>query len=178
MIATPFYTGIVHDTGVFKHSNTSKRTLEFAGTLIEYKIPFSQIIDQGFYQKTYKQNQILGRCLLESIMIMDGFCLFSCVTKSMLDFYQAEASDLDGVIDQLRITKGVEVAILVHELSQNEYKVSMRTNNWIDVSKIAVFFGGGGHVKAAGCTMHGSMHDVINNITQQIAAQMKEHEFI
>ena len=74
--------------------------------------------------------------------------------------------------DQLRITQGVEVAILLHEIGDQEYKVSLRSNNYIDVSKIASFFGGGGHVKAAGFTMRGSAHDVVNNITGHIESQM------
>ena len=53
-----------------------------------------------------------------------------------------------------------------------EYKVSMRSNGLVDVSKVAVFFSGGGHVRAAGCTMRGTVHDVINNLSTQIALQM------
>ena len=81
-------------------------------------------------------------------------------------------SDLDGVIDQLRVTKGVEVAIFIREDAYSEYKVSMRSNGIVDVSKIAVFFGGGGHVKAAGCSMKGTLHDVINNLTIGIEHQL------
>ena len=70
--AIAFYTGIIHDTGVFKHSNTSKKTMEIAGYLVEKGIPFGKIIDESFYMKTYRQLQIMGRCLLESIRVMDG----------------------------------------------------------------------------------------------------------
>jgi phosphoesterase RecJ-like protein len=90
----------------------------------------------------------------------------------MMDFYGASTSDLDGIIDQLRVTKGTEVAIFVYETDFQEYKVSMRSNGVVNVSKIAVSFGGGGHIKAAGCTMRGSMHDVINNLTPHIEAQL------
>jgi phosphoesterase RecJ-like protein len=52
----------------------------------------------------------------------------------------------------------------------------MRSSNYVDVAKIASYFGGGGHVRAAGCTMSGSPYDVVNNLTQHIEAQIKEHE--
>ena len=54
--------------------------------------------------------------------------------------------------------------------------MSMRSNNYVNVSKVAAYFGGGGHIRASGCTMNGSVHDVINNLSGQIEAQMKEHK--
>lgn len=175
-VAEALYTGIIHDTGVFGHTNTTKKTMETAGALIEKGIPFSKIIDESFYQKTYIQNQILGRCLLESIMILDGKCIISAINEKMLNFYGASPEDLDGIVDQLRITKGVEVAIFIYEMHTKEYKVSMRSNGDVDVSRVAIFFGGGGHVKAAGCTMQGVIYDVINNLTGHIEAQLKAKE--
>lgn len=172
--ARAFYTGIIHDTGVFKHSNTSLCTMKTAGLLMEKGIAFGNIIDESFYLKTYRQLQIMGRCLLESIRIMDGKCIFSVVSQKVLDFYEAKSSDLDGVIDELRTTENVEVAILLTEKDLMEYKVSMRSNQIVDVSRIATFFGGGGHVRAAGCTVKGSAFDVINNITEHIEKQLNE----
>lgn len=175
-IAKTLYMGIIHDTGVFKHSNTTQKTMEIAGKLITLGVPFTDMIDETFYRKNYYQNQILGRCLLESILILDGKCIVSCITRKMLDFYESVSSDLDGVIDQLRITQGVEVAILIYELNNREYKISMRSNGIVDVRKIAVYFGGGGHAMAAGYTMHGTFHDVINNLTPHIEYQIKNLE--
>ena len=166
------YMGIIHDTGVFKHSNTSGRTMRIAGKLIEKGIHFSEIIDRTFYEKTYRQNQILGRMLTESVLFMDGLCIFAAVRKKNMDFYQAKAKDLEGIIDQLRVTKGVECAIFLCETAPQVYKVSMRSNQVVDVSKVAAFFGGGGHIRAAGCTMTGSVHDVINNLSKHIEQQL------
>lgn len=173
-IAEALYVGIIHDTGVFKHSNTSERTMVAAGKLISKGIDFSTLIDESFYAKTYLQNQVLGRCLMESILVLDGKVVFASISRKILDFYGAAPSDLDGIIDQLRVTKGTEVAIFVYEMKPQEFKVSMRSNGEVNVSKIAVYFGGGGHVKAAGCTMTGSVHDVINNITPHVEAQLRE----
>lgn len=169
------YLGMVHDTGVFKHSNTSRKTMDTAGRMLEKGVSASQVIDDSFYRKTYMQNQILGRCLLESILLLDGKIIFSYVTQKMMQLYEAVPADLDGIIDQLRVTAGVEVAILVREEGVLNHKISMRSNGKVDVSKICCLFGGGGHKMASGCTMNGSIHDVINNLSGQIEHQLKEY---
>ncbi|MBR2408037.1 MAG: bifunctional oligoribonuclease/PAP phosphatase NrnA [Lachnospiraceae bacterium] len=169
------YLGIVHDTGVFKHSNTSRKTMDTAGMLLEKGVSASKVIDDSFYRKTYMQNQILGRCLLESILLLDGKIIFSFVSQKMMQLYGALPSDLDGIIDQLRVTEGVEVAILVREEGVQNHKISMRSNGKVDVSKICCMFGGGGHKMASGCMMNGSVHDVINNLSGQIEHQLKEY---
>lgn len=173
-IAVALYTGIIHDCGVFQYSNTSPETLQIAAKLIGYGFNFSRIIEESFYQKTYLQNQILGRALMESIRFMDGRCIVSCVDKRMMDFYNVVPSDLDGIVNQLRNIKGVDCAIFMYETGSMEYKVSMRSNEYVNVSRVASYFGGGGHMRAAGCTMKGTMHDVINNLSLHIEAQLKE----
>lgn len=171
-VAECIYTGIIHDTGVFKYDCTSAKTMEIAGKMMEKGINYSSIIDDSFYRKTYIQNQILGRALLESITFHGGRCIFSAISKKDMDFYGVGSGDMDGIIDQLRITEGVECAIFMYETACREYKVSLRSTTDLDVSKIAVYFGGGGHKKAAGCTMTGNIHDVINNLSDQISRQL------
>lgn len=171
-IATAIYTGIVHDTGVFQYSSTTPKTMRIAATLMETGFNFSKIIDESFYQKTYLQNQVMGRVLAESIMLLDGRCIVGCMKKRDMDFYGVEGKDLDGVVSQLRLTQGVEVAMFLYEVESQVFKVSLRSNGKVDVSAIAVYFGGGGHMRAAGCDMAGSVYDVINNISEQIEKQL------
>lgn len=173
-IATSLYVGIIHDTGVFKHPNTTSRTMTIAGKLIEKDLDFSKLINDTFYAKTYTQNQILGRCLMESILVLHGKVIVSSISRKMMDFYNVLTSDLDGIVEKLRVTEGVEVAIFLYETSPSEYKVSMRSTGKVNVSKIAVYFGGGGHIQAAGCTLYGRLNDAINNLTLHIEAQLKE----
>ncbi|MBQ8184762.1 MAG: bifunctional oligoribonuclease/PAP phosphatase NrnA [Lachnospiraceae bacterium] len=175
-IAECIYLGIVHDTGVFQYSCTSSRTMEIAGKLMDKGIEFTKIIDDTFYKKTYVQNQILGRALLESILLLGGKCIVSRVMQKDLKFYGVTPKDLDGIVSQLRVTAGVEVAIFLYEVENHEYKVSMRSNGPVNVSEIASYFGGGGHVKAAGCTMKGNFHDVVNNLTLHIERQLQEND--
>lgn len=173
-IAKALYIGIIHDTGVFQYSNTAPATLIAASELIKFGFDFPKIIEETFYEKTFVQNQILGRALLESILFMDGKCIVAVISKKMMDFYGVTGKDMDGIINQMRNTKGVECAIFLYELNNLEYKVSMRSGGQINVSSIAQFFGGGGHVRAAGCTVKGTAHDVINNISAQIELQYAE----
>lgn len=171
-IALAIYIGMIHDTGVFQYSNTTPRTLVDASELITYGFDFPRIIEETFYQKTYLQNQIMGRALLESIRFMDGRCIVACVDKKTMDFYGALPADLDGIVNQLRNIKGVDCAIFMYEIGVLEYKVSMRSNEKVNVSQVASYFGGGGHVRAAGCTMNGTFHDCINNLSLHIEKQI------
>ena len=104
-IAKALYIGMIHDTGIFQYSNTSPNTLRTAAELIEYKFDFSGLIDETFYEKTYTQNQLLGRALLESIMFMDGKCIVSAIDKKsppsisflVSSFHHTPSSELQSV---------------------------------------------------------------------------------
>ena len=174
--AEALYMGIVHDTGVFQYSNTSPKTMQIAGSLIAKGIDFSRIVDETFYKKTYIQNQILGRALVESILLLDGRVIVGRIREKDMDFYGAIPADLDGIVSQLRVTDGVEVAIFLYETGNHQYKVSLRSNGPVDVSAVCAYFGGGGHVKAAGCTMHGTFYDVVNNLTLHIEKQLNQNQ--
>ena len=146
--------------------------MKTAAELIAYGFDFPKLIDETFYEKTYVQNQIMGRALLESIMFMDGRCVVSMVDQKTMWFYQADSHDLEGIVSQLRNIKGVECAIFMYQVGTQEYKVSLRSNGKVNVAEIATFFGGGGHVRAAGATMQGTFHDIVNNLSAQIARQI------
>lgn len=170
--AEALYMGIAHDTGVFQYSCTSPETMEAAADLMRKGIDSHDIIDKTYYEKTYIQNQILGKALLESMLILDKRCIVSSVSKKEMDFFEAVPADLEGIVSQLRNTKGMEVAVFLYELDNQTYKVSLRSKGAVDVSKIAKYFGGGGHVRAAGVTMKGTKHDVINNVSRKILSQL------
>ena len=171
--AEALYTGIVHDSGVFQYKNMSKKSFEIVGELSEYDFDGPKIIQETFYQKSYMQNQILGRALLESVLFMDGKCIFSVIDRKMMDFYGALPKHFEGIVNQLQNTKGVEVAIFMYELGTQHYKVSMRSNGAVNVSNVATAFGGGGHDRAAGVDMNGTVHDIINALSEKIDAQLK-----
>lgn len=171
--AEALYTGIVHDSGVFKYSSTTGHTMNIAGKLLDKGLNSQRIIDEGFYEKTYIQNQILGRALLESMIVLDGSCIVSYLTLKDMHFYGVTSKEMSGIVEQLRLTSGVECAIFMYEISPMEFKVSLRSKNFLNVNEVAAYFGGGGHKRAAGCTLKGTAHDTINNILLRIDGQLK-----
>ena len=172
-IALALYLGMIHDTGVFQYSNTSPKTLRTAAKLIEFNFDFSTIIEESFYQKTYMQNLLLGKAVNESVLILDGHAIYSVVSKELMEEYNAKSSDLEGIVSQLRNTKGVDCAIFMYEVEEGEYKVSLRSNDNVNVSEIAKSFGGGGHVKAAGVTMNGTDKEIVSKLSDSIREQLK-----
>ncbi len=174
-IAEAIYTGMIHDTGVFQYSNTTPRTMEIGGKLIGYGFNHAKLIEETFYQKTYLQTQVLGRALMESIRFLDGNCIVSCIDKKQMEFYGATTQDFDGIVNQLRNIKGVHCAIFMYEKDTLEFKISMRSDETVNVSEVASHFGGGGHVQAAGCTMNGTFHDCVNNLSYYIEEQLKKN---
>lgn len=171
-IAAALYMGIVHDTGVFRYSCTSPKTLQAASKLIGYGFDFSRLIEKTFYEKSYVQNQVMGRALLESMLIMDGKCIVSHIGRKTMEFYRVTGADMEGIVSQLKLTKGTDCAVFMYEIRSLEYKVSLRSNGKVNVAKVAELFGGGGHVRAAGCMMNGTFHDVINNLSVHIEEQL------
>jgi len=169
--AEALYLGMIHDTGVFQYSNTSPATLVAASELIKFGFDFPKIIEETFYEKTFAQNQIMARALLASELCLDDKCIVSVISKELMELYGVTGKDLDGIINQMRNTKGVECAIFLYELDEFEYKVSMRSGGEVNVSAIAQFFGGGGHVRAAGCTMKGNAQDIISSLCEQVKLQ-------
>jgi len=80
---------------------------------------------------------------------------------------------LDGIVNQLRNIKGVSCAIFMYQTDTLEYKVSLRTDESLDAAAVVANFGGGGHARAAGCTMPGTFHDCVNNLSMHIERLMK-----
>lgn len=175
-IAKALYLGLVHDTGVFNYSNTSPKTLRIAADLISFGFDFPKLIDETFYEKTYEQNQILGQALVGSRRILENRCIVSVVEASQMEECKVTPADLDGIISQLRITKGVECAVLLYQTGEQKYKVSLRSNHEVNVAEIAASFGGGGHIRAAGCSMEGNPTEIIEQVAKSIALQLKKEE--
>ena len=172
-IAEAIYIGMIHDCGVFHYSCTSPRTMRVAADLMEYGFDFPSLIDKTFYEKTYTQNLLMGRVLLDSTLCLDGYMIASHITKETLESYGALPKHLDGIVNQLRITRGVQVAVFMYELEQGQYKVSLRANGAVNVANVAEKFGGGGHERAAGCSLDGTYEEVLERIEAAIAQERK-----
>lgn len=171
-IAECLYTGMVHDTGVFQYSCTSAKTMNVAGVLMEKGINYSKIIDDTFYTKTYNQNRILGQALLDSKLYLDGKVIATYVTSEQMQKFECGPKHLDGIVNQLRVTKDVTVAAFLYENEDGSYKVSLRANGDFNVVDVVSIFGGGGHVKAAGCTMEGAIEDILESLIAEIEKRL------
>ena len=171
-IAECLYTGMVHDTGVFQYSCTSAKTMNVAGVLMEKGINYSKIIDDTFYTKTYNQNRILGQALLDSKLYLDGKVIATYITREQMKNFGCGPKQLDGIVNQLRVTKDVLVAAFLYENEDTSYKVSLRANGDFNVADVVAVFGGGGHVKAAGCTMEGAVEEILEHLLNEIEKRL------
>lgn len=173
------YLGIVHDTGVFKFSNTTKQSMEIAGALIEKGARSTLVIDGTFYKKTFKQNKFLAKALDAAFTMFDGKLIVSCITKDVFDELEVTNLETDGVVDALRITEGVECALWMYEYpKKGTFKCSLRSNEIVNVSLIAGIMNGGGHVRAAGCEVEGDKDTIILKLSELIKEQLDAGELL
>lgn len=172
-IAEAIYLGMVHDTGVFQYSSTTPDTMRKAAKLMEYDFDFSKLIDETYYKKTYAQTRVMGKVVIDSVRFMDNRCIYGAVSQEMMKEYGVGSKDFEGIVNQLRNVEGVLCAIFMYEVKEGQFKVSLRSSGEVNVSKISTAFGGGGHMRAAGCTISGTAEEVIAALTEQLKLQLK-----
>lgn len=173
-IAECLYTGIIHDTGLFQYDCTSRHTMEAAGVLMEKGIDFSKIVDQTFNAKTFEQNRIMGRALLDARRYQNNRVIASVVTAEEMKEYSVLPKHLDGIVSQLRETKDVFAALFLYEQGNGVYKVSARASCDINLVTIAARYGGGGHAKAVGFTIQGDPWEAAERLAGEIAVLLDE----
>lgn len=171
-LAQTLYLGIIQDCGVFQYSNTAPKTLRIAAKLISYGFDFPKLIDETFYEKTYVQNKVLGFALTNSRLCLSGAFLYAIITKQDMEKLGAGEHDFEGVVNQLRYTKGVKAAALLRETKNGGCKISLRSGGEVDVSRIAAHFGGGGHVRASGCTLADNCETAAAMLTAELEKQL------
>ena len=171
-IAIALYTGIIYDTGIFKYRLTSPQTMRIAADLMAYGIPTDDVIDETFNNKTYAENRIFGYSVMKSTLACDGKVIYSTLTKQEMDDFHATTRDLEGIVPQLRMTRGVVVAVFAYETPAGGIKVSLRSNDTFNVNELATLFGGGGHVRASGLNMNGTLDDCIQTLLAEIEKRL------
>ena len=164
-VAECLYTGIVHDTGVFQYSCTKRRTMEIAGILMEKGISYPRIISDTYFRKTYAENRLLGVALKKSRLHLGGAVISAILEEEDYASVGATGKDTEGIVAQLRNTKGTESAILIYKnLGTDTYKLSLRSTECVDCAQITAHYGGGGHVRAAGATITKDPNEVLTEI--------------
>ena len=171
-VAQCLYTGIISDTGVFKYSSTSPETLRIAARLMEHGLDTNFIIDEAFYAKNWNENRILGYAVMKSKLICEGRIIYAAISLDDMKQFGVTAKELDGIVAQLRLTRGVKCAVFTYETSPFRFKASFRSEAPFDVNKLASVFGGGGHARAAGCTVAGEMESCLEAILIEAAKML------
>ncbi|MDQ7093380.1 bifunctional oligoribonuclease/PAP phosphatase NrnA [Desulfosporosinus sp. PR] len=167
-IATNLYTAIVTDSGCFQYSNTTANTHRLTAELIEVGLNLALIHHNIFDQKPLAQVKLL-QAALNTLELRAGGRL-AVMSLTLEDFQKSGAQQelSEGLVNHARSIQGVEVAVLLKEVGPQEIKIGLRSNLWLNVNEIAAQFGGGGHKRAAGCTLNVSLAEAKQGVCQAI----------
>ena len=165
-VATCLYTGMATDTGFFRFSNTTPHTMRAAADLVEVGVK-PNIISVAMEMKSYDEVMAQVRAIKSLEMFCDGK-----VAAVFIDEERAkEVTTTEGLLDKLRVIEGTQVVFFMKWLEKDTYRISMRSKG-TNVSRIAQGFGGGGHIRAAGCTLHGSFDEAKKTILAAIGEEL------
>ena len=166
-IGTCIVTGIITDTGGFKYSGVTSETFEFVAWLLNKGINISRIYRKVLQTKT-RANFELNKIATNRLEFFeDGKVAFTYITKEDEGKVGAESGDHEGIVETGRDVEGVEVSIFLRETDKG-CKVSMRSNEYVNVSDVCLLLGGGGHAHAAGATMQCTIEQAKEKILRQI----------
>lgn len=161
-IAAALYTGIVTDTGCFKYSNTTARTHEIAARLIEIGFNFAEINYNLFDLKSRGRIELEQDVLNGMEFFSDDKIAMMCITLDLMKKHEGKVDieDFNGLSSLPRQVEGVLIGVTIKQKKEQEFKISMRSAEPINAAKLCALFGGGGHARAAGCTIEGSLEYV------------------
>ena len=166
-IGTCLLTGIITDTGGFKYEGVSAETFEFTSWLLTKGVNVSEVYKKVLQTKT-RANFELRKLIMDRMEFLnDNKIAFTYITLEDLKNTNAEAGDHEGLVEVGRDIEGVEVSIFIRE-TENGYKASLRSNNYVNVSDVCIVFNGGGHIRAAGCTIYGNLEEVKQKIISEV----------
>ena len=168
-IGTCILAGIITDTGGFKYSGVTAETFEFVAWLLNKGINVSKIYRKVLQTKT-RANFELNRIASNRLEFFeDGKVAFTYITKEDEEKVNAESGDHEGIVETGRDIEGVEVSVFIRETDKG-CKISMRSNEYVNVSDVCLLLGGGGHIHAAGVTMQCTIEQAKEKILRQIKA--------
>ena len=175
-IAKNLYTTIVSDTGSFRYSNTNPVTFRDASELVEHGADPAEISEALFESEPLRKLKLMA-LVLPTLSVCEGNRVASVVVdRSMFERAGARREDTEGLVNIPRSIKGVEVAVAFREEDGNGspfWKISLRSKGDVDVARIAERFGGGGHKKAAGCSVEGALEEVQSRVFGCISEELK-----
>ena len=167
-IATCLYVGIVTDTGCFRYSNTTPLTHMIAAELIQAGVLVADVSEKVLDSSSYEKVKLTGEAIHTLELFENGKIAMMTVPNEMIRKTGAKEEDFDGIINTARNIRGVEVAAMLREWDIGDIKVNLRSNSTFDVAAIASIYSGGGHKKAAGYTISGSLEQAKNNLLEDL----------
>ena len=171
-IANALYTGIATDTGCFIFSNTSAKTHRIAAEMIDCGAEYSEINRIMFDVKSKSRVAIEQKALSNIEYYFEGKCAVIYITREMLGEAGSKDDDLDGITALPRKIEGVLAGVTLREREDGRIKISLRTHAPVNASKICAEFGGGGHMRAAGCEMDSSMEQAKETILKAVSKEL------
>lgn len=167
-LATCIYTGLLTDTGGFRYSNTTPKVMQIASDMLRHGVNGNVLADQLLEKLTHSHITILRKALSNLIFTPDRRIAWMSVSLDDIREAGADGGDMDGLVNYPRNVEGVEVGMLFKQSAESQYKVSLRSAGLADVAAVAQTFGGGGHVRAAGCTVAGSLEEVVRRVVAEV----------
>ncbi len=165
-IADCLLTAIITDTGSFRYSNVTPDTLRISADLLDAGAIPSKIAQRVYESRSLQSVKLLGLALSTVRTEMDGTITYACVTQAHLAESGATDAESEGVVNYVRSIRGSRVAMLFREVAADSTRVSLRSVDGIDVSRIARQFGGGGHRAASGCTVDRPLVEAIPTVLE------------
>ncbi|SFS59760.1 DHH family phosphoesterase [Marininema halotolerans] len=174
ILAESLYTGLLTDTGGFRYANTTPAVMKLASRLLAVGVDAAGIADRTLETMTQNQLQLLQRSLDTLTFADEGRIAWMWLSRQDFIMTGANENDMDGIVNYARNVVGVDVGILFRETSTGDVKASLRSREIVDVGALAQSLGGGGHARAAGCTLRGSRNEVERRLLDQVKQRLRE----
>lgn len=177
-IAEALYAAITTDTGNFQYTNTTKETHIITADLFDIGIDLEKISLELYQNIRLEKLKITTEVLNTIKMLYQGKADVAYVTQKMLRNTGATMDETEGIVETLRNISGVEISAFLKESEENVIKVGLRAKTYGDVASISTSFGGGGHKKAAGFTLHTTMEDALEQVSRAIEMHLDQSNSI
>lgn len=173
-MGTCLMTGIITDTGGFRHTGINPETFEFTADLIRKGVDIPDIYKRTLRTKTKANFELTKRVIDRMEILENGKVTFTYINSKDEEEVQAEPGDHEGLVEIGRDIEGVEISIFIRQKDNEDlYKASLRSSNYVNVSDICLMFGGGGHAKAAGALVQGNVEQVKEKLLKEIRKALK-----
>ncbi len=170
-IAQCLMAGLILDTGNFRFPNVTPTTLRVAADLVEAGALIPPLYQSIYENHSFSATKLLGLALSSLTSVAGGRINYAVLTRRDFEAAGAQDSETNGIVNQVLSVAGTLVAVLLRESADGDIRVSLRSRGCADMNRVAKAFGGGGHQKAAGCTLPPPLEDALQKVLAEILKQ-------